>query len=124
VRAIDPKLVLESYEEHALAELALKRLLATDPSDASFKARVKATKELIAHHVEEEEEDLFPKCDKKLGDETLEALGKRMKDQFDQVMQHGFEATVPKGFAKTSSDVDKRSLKTTNGQREAHAMRG
>jgi hemerythrin superfamily protein len=121
VKAIDEKLVLESYEEHALAELALKRLLTTDPSDASFKARVKATKELIEHHVEEEEEDLFPKCEKKLGDEKLLMLGRQMKDLFDQVMKQGFEATVPKGFGKTSSDVDKRTAKTSNGQREAHA---
>src|SRR4051794_5055963 len=47
VREIDSKLILESFEEHALAEIALKRLLATDPEDASFKARVMATKELI-----------------------------------------------------------------------------
>src|SRR4051794_26074876 len=58
VRAIDEDMVLESLEEHALAEIALKRLLDTSPDDASFAARVTATRELIEHHVKEEEEDL------------------------------------------------------------------
>lgn len=107
VKAIDEDLVLEAFEEHSLAELALKRLLATDPEDASFQARVVATKELIEHHVEEEEEDLFPKVEKKLGEERLLELGKAMKARFDEVAAAGFDAAVPKGFGKTSADMTK-----------------
>ena len=59
VKAVDEDLVLEAFEEHSLAELALKRLLATGPEDTSFKARVVATKELIEHHVKEEEGPIF-----------------------------------------------------------------
>ncbi len=59
VKKVDEDLVLESYEEHSLAELGLKRLLATPTDDESFEARVTAVKELIEHHVEEEEDDLF-----------------------------------------------------------------
>jgi hemerythrin-like domain-containing protein len=108
VEAIDRKLVAESFEEHSLAELALKRLLQTDPEDESFAARVTATRELIEHHVKEEEEDLFPKVEKKLGDERLEELGKQMKARFAEVREVGFEASVPKGFGKTLADVDKK----------------
>src|ERR1700716_2328823 len=66
VQAVDAKLVAVSYVEHALAEIALKRLLATSPQSETFKARVTAAKELIEHHVEEEEEILFPEVDKKM----------------------------------------------------------
>lgn len=108
VEAIDRSLVAESFEEHSLAELALKRLLGTDPEDESFKARVVATKELIEHHVKEEEEELFPKVEKKLGDEKLEQLGKQMKARFAEVQSAGFEQTVPRGFARTLADLEKK----------------
>lgn len=113
VRAIDEDLVLEAFEEHSLAELGLKRLLATDPSDPSFAARVTTCKELIAHHVEEEEEDLFPKVEKKLGAEKLTAMGAEMKARFDEIEARGFDSTVPKGFGKTSSDGAKAKMVRT-----------
>jgi hemerythrin-like domain-containing protein len=108
VQGIDRSLVTESFEEHSLAELALKRLLATDPEDESFKARVVATKELIEHHVEEEEEELFPKVERKLGEEQLELLGKKMKARFAEAKEEGFEAVAPRGFARTLADIEKK----------------
>ncbi len=111
VKAVDEDLVMEAFEEHSLAELALKRLLGTDPADASFAARVTATKELIEHHVKEEEEDLFPAVEKKLGEARMLELGKAMKTRFEEVVAAGFEASVPKGFAKTSADMTKPRTK-------------
>lgn len=109
LREADEKIVLESYEEHALAEIALKRLLQTERNDVAFRARVKALKDLIEHHIEEEEDELFPTAEKTLGDDRLNELGKEMKARFDEVVEAGFEASVPKGFSKTSSDVAKRT---------------
>ncbi len=40
----DEDLVLESYEEHAVARFALKRLLKTEPSDETFAAKVTTLK--------------------------------------------------------------------------------
>lgn len=110
VKSVDPDLVLESYEEHAMAEIALKRLLACDPKSESFAAHVTATRELIEHHVEEEEKDLFPKVEKKLGAKRLEELGAEMKSRFDKVARAGFAAAVPEGFAETSSDASLQRL--------------
>jgi predicted helicase len=76
VVALDHDLISEAFEEHALAEIALKRLLSTDPEDDSFKARVVAAKELIEHHVKEEEEEMFPKAEKSKLD--MQALGEKM----------------------------------------------
>lgn len=108
VKEVDEDLINESFEEHSLAEVALKRLLATDEEDEAFDARVTALKELIEHHVKEEEEELFPKAEKALEDATLANLGKAMKPRFEEVFENGFEATVPKGMSKTSADVDKK----------------
>ncbi|MEO7109013.1 MAG: hemerythrin domain-containing protein [Polyangiaceae bacterium] len=108
VKKVDEDLVLESYEEHSMAELGLKRLLATKTSDQSFKSRVTAVKELIEHHVEEEEDDLFPHVDKKLSADLLEDLGAKMKAQFEAVKASGFAKAVPKGFDETSADVSQQ----------------
>jgi len=108
VESLDHDLVGESFEEHALAELALKRLLATDPESDTFSARVTACKELIEHHVEEEEEELFPKAEKKLGDERLEELGKLMKKKFNELSDASFEELAPKGFARTLADTERK----------------
>ena len=104
VRQIKEDLILESYEEHAIAELALKRLLATDPEDISFKARVTTLKELIQHHVEEEEEELFPKVEEAIDEKRLTELGKEMKAEFEQRLAEGYEALLPAGYKKTSAD--------------------
>lgn len=119
IREVDEKLVLESYEEHSLAEVALKRLLATDLEDEAFAARVTAAKELIEHHVKEEEEDLFPHVEKVIDEARLIELGKEMKARFDEALEAGFEALVPKGFAKTSADLSKRVSKKTSKSRAA-----
>ncbi|AUX47300.1 hypothetical protein SOCE26_088180 [Sorangium cellulosum] len=104
VRQIKEDLILESYEEHAIAELALKRLLSTDPEDISFKARVTTLKELIQHHVEEEEEELFPKVEEAIEAKQLEQLGKALKAEFEQRLAEGYEALLPAGYKKTSAD--------------------
>ena len=108
---VDPDLISEGYEEHSLAELAVKRLLQTDPEDAAFKARVVAAKELIGHHVEEEEEEMFVKVRKAFDDDTLETLGKQMKKRFDEVLAAGYANAVPKGFAKTSADGTRKNIR-------------
>jgi hemerythrin superfamily protein len=107
-KEVEDELVNESFEEHSLAEVALKRLIATDTEDEAFDARVTALKELIEHHVEEEEEELFPKVEKAVEEDTLNSMGKAMKTRFDEVFSEGFAAAVPKGMAKTSADVQKK----------------
>lgn len=119
IKEIDSDVINESFEEHAVAELALKRLLMTDPEEEAFMARVTTLKELIEHHVKEEEEELFPKVEKKVDEDELAQLGKVMKARFDEVMDAGFAAAVPKGMAKTSSDVSKKEMSRRKPKRAA-----
>lgn len=107
VKTFAEDLVLEAFEEHSIAEISLKRLLATNPDDGAFKARVTTTRQLIEHHVKEEEDELFPKVERKLGEARLLELGRAMKKRFDEVVEAGFAAAVPKGFSKTSADLDR-----------------
>jgi hemerythrin superfamily protein len=49
----------EGYTEHALASATLDQLAATTPNTPEFKASAKVLKELIDHHVKEEERDIW-----------------------------------------------------------------
>jgi hemerythrin superfamily protein len=109
VRKLDEDMVLESFEEHAVAEIALKRLLATSSEDPTFKAKATLLKELITHHVEEEEGELFPKVDKKMAAEENLELGRRMKEMFEQASQQSIEPGIPKG-GRTTADVAEQRL--------------
>ena len=118
VIAADPDLVSEAFEEHSIAEFALKRLLATDPADDAFKARVVAAKELIEHHVKEEEGELFKKATKLLGKPRLEELGAEMKARFEEVYAAGYKSAVPPTLQKTSADIARKGLHVTDGSHE------
>jgi hemerythrin superfamily protein len=119
VKEVESDLINESYEEHAVAELALKRLLMTDPEEEAFQARVTTLKELIEHHVEEEEQELFPKVQKAMEESDLAQLGKAMKARFEEVLEAGFAAAVPKGMAKTSSDVSRKEVSRRKSSKSA-----
>jgi hemerythrin superfamily protein len=122
VRTVDGELVAESFEEHALAEVALKRLLASDSPEA-FKARVTALKELIQHHVEEEEEELFPKVEKALDDDKLEQLGDEMETLFERVVDGGYKKVIPKGLITTSADTSQKKKATPRTKKASTTRR-
>jgi hemerythrin superfamily protein len=83
VRGIGTKkaeeMIAEALEEHHVVDLVLVELPKVDPEDERFEAKMTVLSELVEHHADEEEEEMFPVAEKKLGDEELEALGERMQ---------------------------------------------
>jgi len=71
-------MVLESLEEHHVVKWTLAELEKMTPEDERFDAKVTVLMESVRHHVEEEQEDLFVKARKLLGEKVLEELGERM----------------------------------------------
>ncbi len=110
VREVDVNLVDESFEEHAIVELALKRLLRTDPTDPSFEAKLMILEDLVEAHVDEEEQQLFPAVEQALGPERLEALGHQLDVAWRAAQSEGFAALVPQTFARTSADDAREAL--------------
>ena len=51
----------------------------TSPSSLEFAGRAKVLKELLEHHIEEEEKEMFPKASKLLGKQKLIELGAEME---------------------------------------------
>ena len=66
--------------------------------------RITALKELIQHHVKEEESVLFPTLEDQLDEKQLETLGQRMQERFEEVVASGYAAALPQGVGKTSAD--------------------
>jgi len=77
-------MTLEAYEEHAVVKLVLAELPGIDPEDDRFDAKMTVLSELIEHHVDEEEDEMF-KTAKKLGRAELNALGDRMAAEVEAV---------------------------------------
>jgi hemerythrin-like domain-containing protein len=72
------EMIPEAYEEHHVVKLVLNELPNVDPEDERFEAKMTVLDELIQHHVDEEEEEMF-KIAQKLGDERLKELGEEME---------------------------------------------
>jgi hemerythrin superfamily protein len=71
----------EAKEEHRTVDsLVLPDLKQTDPGTPEFSGRVKVVKELLEHHIEEEETEMFPQAIKLLGNTTLNELGQQMEE--------------------------------------------
>lgn len=74
------KMFHEAVEEHrAVSELVLPDLLKTQPDTMQFSGRIKVLKELLEHHIEEEESEMFPHAREILKDDELNELGKQME---------------------------------------------
>jgi hemerythrin-like domain-containing protein len=78
--AEDEKLFFEAHEEHrAVKELVLPDLQDTDVTSDQFSGRAKVLKDLILHHAEEEEKEMFPRAKKLLGKERLDELASELE---------------------------------------------
>jgi hemerythrin-like domain-containing protein len=67
--------VLESYEEHHVADVLVMELAAMKPTDERFVAKTTVLIENVTHHIEEEEQEWFPKVREGLGRKALQQLG-------------------------------------------------
>ena len=90
--------VLEGFEEHHLLEVSMAELRTLDVEAENFDAKVKVLSELVRHHVEEEEQEMFPKVREAMGRKELVALG----DTLEQARAAG----VPQPEAAPEMAVD------------------
>ena len=70
--------ILESYEEHHVADVLVLELSTMKPEDERFTAKTTVLIENVEHHMEEEEEEWFPKVRDGLGRKQLQELGAEM----------------------------------------------
>jgi len=92
VRELVPELeqdILESYEEHHVADLLVAEVASMKPHAERFNAKMRVLIENVEHHMEEEESDWFPKVRKALGRKPLQQIGE------DLLRAHGRAPTRP-----------------------------
>jgi hemerythrin-like domain-containing protein len=79
----------EALVEHGVVELSLY-LADQARGEDDFDFEITVLREIIEHHVEEEENELFPRVEKALGAEMLEQLGAEMKERFEESKEEDF----------------------------------
>ena len=73
------ELIDEAIVEHAAAKQLIAEIEEMDPADELYDAKVKVLGEQVRHHIEEEEDKLFPEIES--SELNLEALGKKMVER-------------------------------------------
>lgn len=70
--------VLEALEEHNICMRLLQELDLQEADEKIWSAKISVLKELTRHHIQEEEEELFPQVQEMASEEFLQQMGGQM----------------------------------------------
>jgi hemerythrin-like domain-containing protein len=90
----DEHIYYEAVEEHHVVDMVLPEIKESDEGSNEFEAKAKVLKDLVEHHAEEEESQMFPKARKAMGAEMLRDLGEQLKQRKEELMG-GEETRTP-----------------------------
>ena len=77
----DEQLFHEATAEHHAADLMLQEVGSADDATEEFPGRAKVLKEVVEHHAQEEETDMFPRARKLIGAAELRRLAEQMVER-------------------------------------------
>jgi hemerythrin superfamily protein len=80
------ELVDEGLEEHHVVDLLIAELKGMSAEDERYDAKMTVLCENVEHHIEEEEKEMLPDAQRKLGDRT-EALGRQMAELKERLIR-------------------------------------
>ncbi len=75
---------LESYEEHHVASRVFKELEEMSQDDERWQAKLKVLKEIVDHHIKEEETNLFKVAEKELKKDEFPAIMEKFEKQSEK----------------------------------------
>lgn len=81
------ELGFEAIEEHRVARNVLDDLEELEPSDEKWSARFKVFMELVEHHIEEEESDVFEAAREIIDSDRAMELGKQFQSQKRKILK-------------------------------------
>src|SRR5215213_10199607 len=96
-------LTLEAYEEHDVVKKLLRQLSRAKSANDEWEAQAKVLRENVEHHVEEEENELFPKAESALGEERIEALGEQMGAEKERRLRSATKSSKKSGSSKSGA---------------------
>lgn len=106
----------EALVEHGVVEFMLYEAdQAQGKKDFKFKCTV--LQEVLEHHIEEEEDEFFPEAEKALGDESLEELGAKMEQTFEEALEEDFRGPLHKNLKQVLAGAIKPTPERKGGAR-------
>ncbi len=118
----DRQRVLEAYEEHGTLKDLIKKIKKSTGRDESLRAKVQVLKELVEHHVREEEQAMFAEAHRLLGETRLRALGVEMA-AFKNRGKRGKGSREASGRTTKSATRAKTDTKKTSTAKRASATK-
>jgi hemerythrin-like domain-containing protein len=82
-----------------------------------FDFKVTVLKELVEHHVEEEEKEFFPKVEKALGNDSLELLTEEMQEAFEDAREGDFQEPLYENLRQVFAGAIKTEPKASEPAR-------
>ncbi len=76
---------LEAFEEHHVTELLFKEIEKLPQTDERWNAKVKVLKELVNHHIKEEEHSVFKVAKEELEEDQFPAILKNFEKEKEKV---------------------------------------
>jgi hemerythrin superfamily protein len=108
--------VLEAYEEHAGAKDLIRKLEGLEPRDETYKAKVQVLREMVEHHIREEESVLFHQARALLGEDELRELGRRIEAAKRSA---GTRAAAKKSAPRARRSTSASTRARTSGKKRA-----
>jgi hemerythrin-like domain-containing protein len=119
--------VLESYEEHEVAKRCLVALEATAPTDRRFVIRAKVLKGILDKHMDEEEAELFPEMEDRIGQSGVERLGAEVEAKMPQLQAESAPKPAVRRAVRTAkvrAAVRSRATRAAQTKRRRAGARG
>jgi len=79
LREKDKETIDKSYQEHHISKMVLHELKKMDKDDEHWMPKMKILKDILDHHIEEEENQIFPESKKLLSAEQQDKIFTRLK---------------------------------------------
>lgn len=79
-------MALEGQEEHHVIDLLLAELVALPPGEEAWDAKFEVLREIVEHHLDEEEDDLFKTARKILSPDEARELGEKFLPEKDKIV--------------------------------------
>lgn len=82
----DAEIMNEAEEEHHVADLLIEEMKTMRPTAKTYDAKFMVLAENVKHHIQEEEQQMFPKAAES-GNDLLERLGNQLQERKMQLME-------------------------------------
>jgi hemerythrin-like domain-containing protein len=111
------ELTLEAYEEHDVVKKLLQQMSRAKSATEEWEAQAKVLQENVEHHVDEEENELFPKAQAALSEEDIEELGDQMAAEKERKQRTASKSSGKKKSGSANKSASKTKSASTAPKR-------